>query len=67
MKEQQKGMAVDAIDDTNLPPIYVNNTDTGSKDEPDWDIPTGEDASLGYAIEDIRQGKTGAPIARNWV
>lgn len=42
MKEQQKGMvrellfgtvfltlsviAVDAIDDTNLPPIYVNNT-----------------------------------------
>ncbi|RZC58172.1 hypothetical protein C5167_005474 [Papaver somniferum] len=37
------------------------------KDEPDWDTPTGEVVFVGDAIEDIRQGNTVAPIARNWV
>ncbi|XP_026385356.1 probable bifunctional riboflavin biosynthesis protein RIBA 1, chloroplastic [Papaver somniferum] len=37
------------------------------KDEPDWDTPTGEVSFLGDAIEDIRQGKTVAPITRNWM
>ncbi|RZC77376.1 hypothetical protein C5167_001508 [Papaver somniferum] len=53
---------ITAIDDTDLPPRYVNNTDMFpttddfcmNKDEPDWDIPTGEVASAGDAIEDIR-------------